>query len=117
MTVVGPEAALAAGVVDALAAKGHKAFGPTKAAARIESSKEFAKHIMEKYNVLTAGYEAFDNFEQAWDYVKGRPLPTVIKYDGLTAEKAWSWLLRMKRQKRLFATCFSTQASGRDASW
>ena len=87
MTVVGPEAALAAGVVDALAAKGHKAFGPTKAAARIESSKEFAKQIMAKYNVLTAGYEAFDNFEQAWDYVKGRPLPAVIKYDGLAAGK------------------------------
>ena len=87
MTVVGPEAALAAGVVDALAAKGHKAFGPTKAAARIESSKEIAKQIMAKYNVLTAGYEAFDNFEQAWDYVKGRPLPAVIKYDGLAAGK------------------------------
>lgn len=87
ITVVGPEAALAAGVVDALAAKGHKAFGPTKAAARIESSKEFAKQIMAKYNVLTAGYEAFDNFEQAWDYVKGRPLPAVIKYDGLAAGK------------------------------
>lgn len=87
MTVVGPEAALAAGVVDAFEARGHKAFGPTKAAARIESSKEFAKQIMAKYGVPTSGYEAFDNFGQALDYVKGRPLPAVIKYDGLAAGK------------------------------
>lgn len=87
MTVVGPEAALAVGVVDAMEAAGLKAFGPTKAAARIESSKEFAKQIMTKYNVPTASYEAFDDFEKAWDYVKNRPLPAVIKYDGLAAGK------------------------------
>lgn len=87
LTVVGPEAALAAGLVDALEARGLKAFGPTKAAARIESSKEFAKQIMEKYGVPTAAYRAFDNFEDAWQYVKSRPLPAVIKYDGLAAGK------------------------------
>lgn len=87
LTVVGPEAALAAGLVDALEARGLKAFGPTKAAARIESSKEFAKQIMEKYGVPTAAYRAFDNFEDAWQYVKNRPLPAVIKYDGLAAGK------------------------------
>lgn len=87
MTVVGPEAALAAGLVDALEASGHKAFGPTKAAARIESSKEFAKQIMKRHGVPTAGYEAFDDFDAAWEYVKNRPLPAVIKYDGLAAGK------------------------------
>lgn len=87
MTVVGPEAALAAGLVDALEAEGLKAFGPSKAATRIESSKEFAKQIMTKYNVPTAAYEAFDEFEPAWEYVKNRPLPAVIKYDGLAAGK------------------------------
>lgn len=87
MTVVGPEAALAAGLVDALEAAGHKAFGPTKAAARIESSKEFAKQIMKRHGVPTAGYEAFDDFDAAWEYVKNRPLPAVIKYDGLAAGK------------------------------
>lgn len=87
MTVVGPEAALAAGLVDALEAAGHKAFGPTKAAARIESSKEFAKQIMKRHGVPTAGYEAFDDFDTAWEYVKNRPLPAVIKYDGLAAGK------------------------------
>lgn len=87
LTVVGPEAALAAGLVNALEAVGHKAFGPTKEAARIESSKEFAKQIMAKYGVPTSGYEAFDDFDAAWDYVKNRPLPAVIKYDGLAAGK------------------------------
>lgn len=87
MTIVGPEAALAVGLVDALEAEGLKAFGPSKAATRIESSKEFAKKIMTKYNVPTADYEAFDEFEPAWEYVKNRPLPAVIKYDGLAAGK------------------------------
>lgn len=87
MTVVGPEAALAVGLVDAMEAAGLKAFGPTKAAARIESSKEFAKQVMTKYNVPTASYEAFDDFNKAWEYVKSRPLPAVIKYDGLAAGK------------------------------
>lgn len=87
MTIVGPEAALAAGVIDAMEEAGLKAFGPRKAAARIESSKEFAKQIMTKYNVPTASYKAFDDFEKAWEYVKNRPLPAVIKYDGLAAGK------------------------------
>lgn len=87
LTVVGPEAALAAGVADRFAEDGLRIFGPKKAAARIESSKEFAKEMMVKYNVPTAAYEAFDNFENAWEYVKNRPLPAVIKYDGLAAGK------------------------------
>lgn len=87
MTVVGPEAALAAGVVDRFKEDGLKIFGPTRAAARIESSKKFAKEIMKKYEVPTAGYEVFSEFEPAWEYVKNRPLPAVIKYDGLAAGK------------------------------
>ena len=87
MTVVGPEAALAAGVADRFLEEGLKIFGPVKAAARIESSKEFAKEIMVKYNVPTAAYQAFDEFESAWKYVSSRPLPAVIKYDGLAAGK------------------------------
>ncbi len=87
LTVVGPEASLAAGVVDAFNSRGLRIFGPTKAAARIESSKEFAKEIMDKYHVPTASYKVFDEFNPAWDYVKNRPLPAVIKYDGLAAGK------------------------------
>lgn len=87
LTVVGPEASLAAGVVDTFQARGLRAFGPSKAATRIESSKEYAKQIMAKYHIPTAGYEAFDDFDKAWAYVKSRPLPAVVKYDGLAAGK------------------------------
>ena len=87
LTVVGPEAALAAGIVDAFRAAGLKIFGHTQAATAIESSKEFAKKLMEKYGIPTAGYKAFSSFEEAWAYVKERPFPAVLKYDGLAAGK------------------------------
>lgn len=87
LTVVGPEAALCAGIADVFNARGLKIFGPSKEAARIESSKEFAKEIMRKAGVPTAGYESFDDYEAALEYIKGRPLPAVIKYDGLAAGK------------------------------
>lgn len=87
LTVVGPEAALAAGVVDAFRAEGMAIFGHTKAATQIESSKEFAKQIMARYQVPTAAYESFDNYESAWDYTKQHGAPIVLKYDGLAAGK------------------------------
>lgn len=87
LTVVGPEAALAVGIVDEFKKNNLRIFGPTQAAAKIESSKEFAKDLMKKYRVPTAGYEVFEDFEPAWEYVKNRPLPAVIKYDGLAAGK------------------------------
>ena len=87
LTVVGPEAALAAGVVDAFRAEGMPIFGHTKAATQIESSKEFAKIIMDKYHVPTAGYQSFSDYQSAIDYVKAGTLPTVLKYDGLAAGK------------------------------
>ena len=87
LTVVGPEAALAAGVVDAFRAAGLSIFGHTVSATRIESSKEFAKVIMDRYDVPTAGYRSFDSYEEALAYVSGRPFPAVLKYDGLAAGK------------------------------
>ena len=87
MTVVGPEAALAAGVVNLFNERGLKIFGPTKEAARIESSKEYAKQVMDRFEVPTAGYRAFDNYDEAIAYVKAGKIPTVIKYDGLAAGK------------------------------
>ena len=87
LTVVGPEVALAAGVVDVFRAAGLRIFGPTKAAARIESSKEFAKELMAKYDIPTAGFRAFTDYAAARDYVAGRPFPAVLKYDGLAAGK------------------------------
>ena len=87
LTVVGPEASLAAGVVDAFRAEGLRIFGHTKSATRIESSKEFAKQLMVKYNIPTATYEAFDDYEQARAYVESKGAPIVLKYDGLAAGK------------------------------
>lgn len=87
LTVIGPEAALVAGLSDALNSVGLKVFGPSKAAAQIESSKEFAKELMTRHNIPTAKYESFSNFEKALEYVKKGHFPTVIKYDGLAAGK------------------------------
>ena len=87
LTVVGPEAALAAGLVDAFRAEGMPIFGHTKAATQIESSKEFAKIIMQKYNVPTAAYQSFSDYNEALAYVKAGSLPIVLKYDGLAAGK------------------------------
>ena len=87
LTVVGPESALAAGVVDTFKANGLRIFGPTRAAAQIESSKEFAKNLMAKYGIPTAGYETFTDYESAKAYVEAHSLPTVLKYDGLAAGK------------------------------
>ncbi|MFR9524016.1 MAG: phosphoribosylamine--glycine ligase [Rikenellaceae bacterium] len=87
LTVVGPEVALAAGVVDLFKADGRRIFGPTKAAAQIESSKEFAKELMKRHQIPTAAFETFTSYEQALAYVKQGSLPTVLKYDGLAAGK------------------------------
>ena len=88
LCVVGPEAALAAGVTDALRAAGIPVFGHTKAATQIEASKEFAKQLMAKYDVPTAAYRSFAIYEEALQYVQARnSYPTVLKYDGLAAGK------------------------------
>ena len=87
LTVVGPEAALAAGIVDRFRASGLKIFGHTQAATAIESSKDFAKRLMAGAGVPTAAYRTFSDYEAALAYVKAGPIPTVIKYDGLAAGK------------------------------
>lgn len=87
LTVIGPEAALVAGLADAMNKCGLRVFGPSKGAAQIESSKEFAKKLMVKYGIPTAKYETFKDFDSALEYVKKGSFPTVIKYDGLAAGK------------------------------
>ncbi|WP_294096791.1 phosphoribosylamine--glycine ligase [uncultured Cetobacterium sp.] len=87
LTIVGPESVLALGVVDEFEKRGLKIFGPTAAAARIESSKDFAKELMKKYNVPTGAYETFDNLNAAKAYVEEKGAPIVIKEDGLKAGK------------------------------
>lgn len=87
LVVVGPEAPLAGGIVDALAAAGIKAFGPAKLAAEIEGSKAFSKDLMKKYGIPTAKYEVFSDAATARAYVKAEGAPIVVKADGLAAGK------------------------------
>jgi phosphoribosylamine--glycine ligase len=86
-TVVGPEAPLAAGIVDAFRAEGLRIFGPTRAAAMLESSKDFAKAFMSRHRIPTAAYRTFDDAAAARAYVAERGAPIVVKADGLAAGK------------------------------
>ena len=87
LTIVGPEATLSQGVVDAFRANGLKIFGPTKAAAQLESSKDYAKAFMMRHKIPTAAYATFTDAKQAHDYVNAQGAPIVIKADGLAAGK------------------------------
>ncbi|UDM49643.1 phosphoribosylamine--glycine ligase [Cupriavidus sp. MP-37] len=86
-TVVGPEAPLAAGIVDIFRAKGLRIFGPTQAAAQLESSKDFAKAFMHRHGIPTAAYQTFADAAQAHAYIDAQGAPIVIKADGLAAGK------------------------------
>ncbi len=85
--VVAPDDPLVLGLVDLLEEKGIKCFGPNKKAAIIEGSKVFSKNLMKKYNIPTAQFEVFESAEDALEYIKSAPIPTVIKADGLALGK------------------------------
>jgi phosphoribosylamine---glycine ligase len=87
LTVVGPEAPLAAGVVDLFRARGLRIFGPTRAAAQLESSKAFSKNFMKRHGIPTARYDTFNDPAAAHAYVDAQGAPVVIKADGLAAGK------------------------------
>lgn len=87
LTVVGPEAPLAAGVVDEFRAHGLRIFGPTQAAAQLESSKAFSKAFMERHGIPTAKYQTFEDAALAHAYVNQHGAPIVVKADGLAAGK------------------------------
>ncbi len=91
LTVVGPESALIAGIVDAFEARGLRIFGPSREPAQIEGSKAFSKGLMRKANIPTADFEVFDNADRARDYLRGRAqngaFPLVVKADGGAAGK------------------------------
>ncbi|MEG0823603.1 MAG: phosphoribosylamine--glycine ligase [Erysipelotrichaceae bacterium] len=87
LTIVGPESALSLGVVDAFQKEGLKIFGPNQAAAQVESSKDFAKKMMAKYDIPTAEYKTFNTKKEAKEYVESKGAPIVIKEDGLKAGK------------------------------
>jgi phosphoribosylamine--glycine ligase len=87
LTVVGPEAPLAAGIVNLFRARGLKVFGPTREAAQLESSKDFAKAFMMRHAIPTAQYQSFSDVNEAHAYVAANGAPIVIKADGLAAGK------------------------------
>lgn len=87
LTIVGPENTLAAGLADEFLARNLKVFGPTQGAAQVESSKDFAKSLMKKYDIPTAAYETFHDLESAKAYVLEHDAPIVIKENGLKAGK------------------------------
>lgn len=112
-TVVTPDDPLALGLVDELERRGHRAFGPRANAAIIEASKAFSKELMKKYNIPTAQYETFSDYEAAKAYVETCPIPVVLKADGLalgkgvlicmTREEAFAGIKEMMLDKKFGA--------------
>ena len=107
LTVVGPETTLALGIADSFEARGLKIFGPRKDVARLESSKDFAKHIMNKYNVPTGAYETFTDLEKAKAYVEKHGAPIVIKEDGLKAGKGVTVAMKVEEAMEALEIAFS----------
>ena len=107
LTVVGPETTLALGAADEFEARGLKIFGPRKDVARLESSKDFAKHIMNKYNVPTGAYETFTDFEKAKAYVLKHGAPIVIKEDGLKAGKGVTVAMKIEEAVEALEIAFA----------
>jgi len=87
LTIVGPEAPLAIGIVDAFMKNNLTIFGPTKAAAQLESSKEYSKNFMARHKIPTAKFSTFEDTKSAHEYLKNNPAPIVIKADGLASGK------------------------------
>src|SRR5208283_4919704 len=87
LTIVGPEGPLVAGIVDRFAAAGLRCFGPTRAAARLEGSKIYAKDFLKRHRIPTASYASFTRANYDPDYLRAQRLPLVIKADGLAAGK------------------------------
>ncbi len=114
LTIVGPEAALAAGIADEFERRGLMIFGPSKSATRIESSKEFAKRLMMKYDIPTGKYQSFSDYDEAWEYVQSRPLPAVIKYDGLAAGKGVTVASTYKEAEKALRSMLKDETFGHD---
>ncbi|MFP3999057.1 MAG: phosphoribosylamine--glycine ligase [Desulfobacterales bacterium] len=101
LTVVGPEAPLAAGIADAFEAAGLGVFGPSRNASAIEASKSYAKQLMQKYNIPTAKGRVFSDYDAACRYLEKQPVPIVIKADGLAAGKGVSVCKTRKQAKEV----------------
>ena len=112
LTVVGPEAPLAEGIVDEFQANGLQIFGPTKAAAQIEASKVFAKELMQKYNIPCAGSATFSSYTEAKKYLEKRATPIVIKADGLAAGKGVFVAETMEQAHQALSSIMQDRAFG-----
>jgi phosphoribosylamine---glycine ligase len=107
LVVVGPETPLAAGIVDDLAAAGIKAFGPSKAAARLEGSKGFTKDLCAEFGIPTGAYRRFDNAADALAHVRAQSAPIVVKADGLAAGKGVVVAKTLREAEEAVATMFA----------
>ena len=114
--VVAPDDPLVLGAVDLLEEAGIACFGPNKAAAILEGSKVFSKDLMKKYHIPTAEYRVFDNMDEALDYLKTAPIPTVVKADGLALGKGVT--VAMTRQEAVAAVraCMEDKIFGESGS-
>jgi len=112
LVVVGPELPLALGLADRLRAAGHAVFGPSHAAARIESSKAFAKDLMARYDIPTAAYRVFTRAEPARAYCRELGAPVVIKADGLAAGKGAIVCEQLDEADRAIALCLEEGGFG-----
>ena len=112
LTVVGPEIPLAGGIVDHFQAEGLSVFGPTQAAARIESSKVFAKELMAKYFIPTGSAKVFDSYEEAERFVRMHPYPLVVKADGLAAGKGVTVAATQEEAVRALRECMVERVFG-----
>lgn len=112
LTIVGPEAPLVAGVVDAFTSAGLACFGPSKAAAQLEGSKAFAKDFLTRHNIPTAWYKKFTEIEPALDYVRKKGAPIVIKADGLAAGKGVIVAMTLKHAESAIIDMLAGNAFG-----
>ena len=112
VTLVGPEAPLAEGIVDLFQSEGLAIFGPTQAAARIESSKAFAKGLMQRYHIPTAKAAAFSSYEAARQEVLNQEMPLVVKADGLTAGKGVTICASQEEALKALHECMEARVFG-----
>ncbi len=112
MTVVGPEAPLAAGIADLFRSHGLRVVGPTRAAAQIESSKSYAKSLMAKYGIPTAQSWVFDSPAEARAHVAEAPIPLVVKADGLTGGKGVTVCYSRDEAMRALTACMEERVYG-----
>ncbi len=112
LTVVGPEEPLLMGLVDQFQEHDLPVYGPTQAAARIEGSKRFAKALMEKYQIPTARYQAFDQADEAIAYVRKKGAPIVVKADGLAAGKGVILAETLEQAEAAINRCMKERAFG-----